>query len=198
MAGIAVAVLAFDQLTKLAVLKLLGYSQERVVIDGFFKFVHWGNTGAAWSFFTQFSDSNQWLAVFALVALLALFATHHHFDSHTLLGQISLGLIFGGIAGNLARALPSGLGAVVDPAAWQRPPVFGWLADEGVTEDELRRVFNIGIGYCAVIPSGWRRSSCRSGSAGTSGRGSAASARGSRRSASRSSTPARPTSANAS
>lgn len=101
MAGIAVAVLAFDQLTKLAVLKLLGYSQERVVIDGFFKFVHWGNTGAAWSFFTQFSDSNQWLAVFALVALLALFATHHHFDSHTLLGQISLGLIFGGIAGNL-------------------------------------------------------------------------------------------------
>ena len=58
----------------------------------------------------------------------------------------------GGIAGNLVRALPPGLGAVVDPAAWQRPPVFGWLADEGVTEDELRRVFNIGIGYCAVIP----------------------------------------------
>jgi phosphoribosylformylglycinamidine cyclo-ligase len=59
----------------------------------------------------------------------------------------------GGIAGNLARALPAGLGAVVDPSAWQRPPVFDWLAGEGVTEDELRRVFNIGIGYCAVIPA---------------------------------------------
>jgi len=57
----------------------------------------------------------------------------------------------GGIAGNLARALPDGLGAVVDPAAWQRPPVFAWLAEQGVGEDELRRVFNVGIGYCAVV-----------------------------------------------
>jgi phosphoribosylformylglycinamidine cyclo-ligase len=58
----------------------------------------------------------------------------------------------GGIAGNLGRALPDGLGAVVDPAAWERPKVFGWLAEHGVAEDELRRVFNLGIGYCAVIP----------------------------------------------
>src|SRR5262245_46689773 len=101
MVAIALTVLALDQLTKLAVLKFLDLSKERVVVDGFFKFVHWGNTGAAWSFFTQFADSNQWLAVFALVALLVLFATRHHFDSHTLLGQVSLGLIFGGIAGNL-------------------------------------------------------------------------------------------------
>jgi len=59
----------------------------------------------------------------------------------------------GGIAGNLARVLPAGLGAVVDPASWDRPEVFGWLAANGVAEDELRRVFNIGIGYCAVIPA---------------------------------------------
>jgi len=57
----------------------------------------------------------------------------------------------GGIAGNLARALPHGIGAVLDPAAWERPPVFAWLAQHGVPEDELRRVFNIGIGYCAVV-----------------------------------------------
>ncbi|HEU0336311.1 MAG TPA: phosphoribosylformylglycinamidine cyclo-ligase [Gaiellaceae bacterium] len=60
----------------------------------------------------------------------------------------------GGIAGNLARALPDGLGAVVDVAAWERPPVFAWLVREGVPEDELRRVFNLGIGYCAVVPPG--------------------------------------------
>ena len=59
----------------------------------------------------------------------------------------------GGIAGNLARVLPAGLGAVVDPSSWERPEVFGWLAANGVAEDELRRVFNIGIGYCAVIPA---------------------------------------------
>ena len=101
MAVVASTVLLLDQLTKLAVLKYLGYAQEKVVIDGFFKFVHWGNTGAAWSLFNQFSASNQLLAVFALVALLVLFFTRHHFDSHTVLGQLSLGLIFGGIAGNL-------------------------------------------------------------------------------------------------
>jgi phosphoribosylformylglycinamidine cyclo-ligase len=59
----------------------------------------------------------------------------------------------GGIAGNLARVLPAGVGAVLEPASWLRPPVFAWLAAQGVTEDELRRVFNIGIGYCAVIPA---------------------------------------------
>jgi phosphoribosylformylglycinamidine cyclo-ligase len=60
----------------------------------------------------------------------------------------------GGIAGNLARVLPDGLGAVVDPAAWERPAVFGWLAANGVPEDEMRAVFNLGIGYCAVVPAG--------------------------------------------
>jgi phosphoribosylformylglycinamidine cyclo-ligase len=59
----------------------------------------------------------------------------------------------GGIAGNLARVLPEGLGALVDPSSWERPDVFGWLAGHGVEESELRSVFNIGIGYCAVIPS---------------------------------------------
>jgi len=59
----------------------------------------------------------------------------------------------GGIAGNLARVLPDGLGAVVDADAWERPPVFHWLAEQGVHEDELRRVFNIGIGYCAIVPA---------------------------------------------
>ena len=59
----------------------------------------------------------------------------------------------GGIAGNLVRVLPEGLGAVVEPGSWERPEVFAWLADNGVAEDELRRVFNIGIGYCVVVPA---------------------------------------------
>jgi phosphoribosylformylglycinamidine cyclo-ligase len=58
----------------------------------------------------------------------------------------------GGIPGNLARPLPDGLGAVVDPAAWDRPAVFAWLDEHGVSEEEQRRVFNLGIGYCAVVP----------------------------------------------
>ena len=108
MVVVAGAVLVLDQLTKLAVLKYLGYAQEKVVIDGFFKFVHWGNRGAAWSLFNQFAASNQLLALFALVALMVLFFTRHHFDSHTLIGQVSLGLIFGGIAGNLVDRFSHG------------------------------------------------------------------------------------------
>jgi phosphoribosylformylglycinamidine cyclo-ligase len=56
----------------------------------------------------------------------------------------------GGILGNLARALPSERTAVIDWDAWERPPVFAWLARH-VDEDELRRVFNLGIGWCAVV-----------------------------------------------
>ncbi len=56
----------------------------------------------------------------------------------------------GGIEGNLSRVLPEGLRAELDWDAWERPPVFEWLARH-VEEDELRRVFNLGIGYCAVV-----------------------------------------------
>jgi phosphoribosylformylglycinamidine cyclo-ligase len=57
----------------------------------------------------------------------------------------------GGIAGNLRRIVPEGLRAELDWDAWERPPVFEWLARH-VEEGELRRVFNLGIGYCAVVP----------------------------------------------
>ena len=57
----------------------------------------------------------------------------------------------GGIVGNLTRILPDGLRAEIDWEAWERPPVFEWLARH-VDEEELRRVFNLGIGYCAVVP----------------------------------------------
>ena len=56
----------------------------------------------------------------------------------------------GGILGNLARVIPEGLEAAIDWAAWERPPVFEWLARH-VDEEELRRVFNLGVGYLAVV-----------------------------------------------
>ena len=59
----------------------------------------------------------------------------------------------GGIAGNLARVLPDGLGARIDASSWDRPPVYAWLDEQGVDEEEQRRVFNLGIGYCAIVPA---------------------------------------------
>jgi phosphoribosylformylglycinamidine cyclo-ligase len=58
----------------------------------------------------------------------------------------------GGIMGNLSRVLPEGLEARIDWDAWERPRVFEWLAEQGVEEDELRRVFNLGIGMCGIVP----------------------------------------------
>lgn len=104
-AVIAAIIYGLDQLTKYFVLRLLDKGEERVIVDGFFKFVHWGNTGAAWS---MFRGNNELLAVIALVALLVLFLCRHHFESKTLLGQLAFGFIFGGIAGNLTdRLMPS-------------------------------------------------------------------------------------------
>jgi phosphoribosylformylglycinamidine cyclo-ligase len=59
----------------------------------------------------------------------------------------------GGILGNLSRVVPDGLQAQIDWESWERPPVFQWLAEQGVEEDEARRVFNLGIGMCAVVPT---------------------------------------------
>lgn len=57
----------------------------------------------------------------------------------------------GGVLGNLSRVLPNGLRAGIEWQSWPRPRVFGWLARH-VAEDELRRVFNLGIGFVAVVP----------------------------------------------
>jgi phosphoribosylformylglycinamidine cyclo-ligase len=58
----------------------------------------------------------------------------------------------GGILGNLTRVLPEDVTAELDWDSWERPAVFAWLAEHGVEEEEMRRVFNCGIGMCAVAP----------------------------------------------
>jgi phosphoribosylformylglycinamidine cyclo-ligase len=61
----------------------------------------------------------------------------------------------GGIVGNLPRALPAHLGAVLDRSTWEEPRVFkeiqrlGWVA-----EDEMDRVFNRGVGMALVLSAG--------------------------------------------
>ena len=61
-AALALVVLALDQFTKWLVLHALNLGDELIVVPGFFKLVHWGNTGAAWSLF---SGNNTALALVA-------------------------------------------------------------------------------------------------------------------------------------
>jgi phosphoribosylformylglycinamidine cyclo-ligase len=58
----------------------------------------------------------------------------------------------GGLAGNVARILPEGVEARLAKDAWPVPPIFTWLQQAGgVAEKEMRRVFNMGIGFVMVV-----------------------------------------------
>ena len=59
----------------------------------------------------------------------------------------------GGIPENLPRCLPEGLSANVDYNSWERPELFDKIQKAGdITEEEMRTVFNLGIGFCLVVP----------------------------------------------
>jgi len=61
----------------------------------------------------------------------------------------------GGIPGNLSRVLPRGLGAEVRRGSWPEPGIFGVVAEAGgVADEEMVRVFNLGLGMLAVVPDG--------------------------------------------
>ena len=59
----------------------------------------------------------------------------------------------GGIPENLPRCFPSSLAPKVDYSSWERPELFNKIQEAGdIEESEMRRVFNLGIGFCLVIP----------------------------------------------
>jgi phosphoribosylformylglycinamidine cyclo-ligase len=59
----------------------------------------------------------------------------------------------GGIAGNLVRILPHDCMATVDPGTWELPPLFSTLQQAGqISTQEMRDVFNLGVGLVAVLP----------------------------------------------
>ena len=60
----------------------------------------------------------------------------------------------GGIPGNLVRVLPAGCEAVVRDGSWPLPPLFATLQQAGgVTTEEMRDVFNLGVGLIAALPA---------------------------------------------
>jgi len=59
----------------------------------------------------------------------------------------------GGIPGNLPRCLPKGLKADVDYNSWPLPEIFSKIMCAGeILEEEMKKVFNLGIGYCLIVP----------------------------------------------
>ena len=59
----------------------------------------------------------------------------------------------GGIPENLPRCIPDGLKARVDYDSWKLPDIFSKIMLAGeIPEEEMKKVFNLGIGYCVVVP----------------------------------------------
>ncbi|MDZ4829849.1 MAG: phosphoribosylformylglycinamidine cyclo-ligase [Phycisphaerae bacterium] len=58
----------------------------------------------------------------------------------------------GGLPGNVCRALPDDVDAAIDVKTWKPQPIFAFLQEHGgVTNDEMFRVFNMGIGYVVIV-----------------------------------------------
>jgi phosphoribosylformylglycinamidine cyclo-ligase len=58
----------------------------------------------------------------------------------------------GGLTDNIPRVLPSSLGARLDAGAWRRDPVWDWIRASGrISDAEMHRTFNCGIGMIAVV-----------------------------------------------
>ncbi len=106
---IAAAITALDQLTKLLVARCLGEAEARVVIPDFFHLVHWRNTGAAWG---MFQGWNWVLAVISVITVIALYFFRHTLQLEKPAARIALGLITGGIIGNLIDRVR--VGSVID------------------------------------------------------------------------------------
>jgi phosphoribosylformylglycinamidine cyclo-ligase len=75
----------------------------------------------------------------------------HLLDEVPILGMAHI--TGGGLPENLPRCLPKGLTVDVDYNAWERPELFNKIQEAGdISEEEMRNVFNLGIGFCIVVP----------------------------------------------
>ena len=95
---VGLAVVLLDQWTKFWIRSHLIFNEERPVIEGFFNLVYVRNDGAAWNIL---SGHGIVLILISVAVLILLFVYHRAFLKECLSHRILLGLMVGGIAGNL-------------------------------------------------------------------------------------------------
>ena len=59
----------------------------------------------------------------------------------------------GGIEDNLKRIIPDGLCAEIDLNKIRAKKIFKWLKSQGISEKEMLKTFNCGVGFCLIINS---------------------------------------------
>jgi len=122
-----------------------GYSLVRKVLDE-------GLAAGRFELFGELEGTNQTLAS-ALLAPTRIYVKPvlNVIRDFTVNGIVHI--TGGGFDGNVHRILPKGVRARIDPTAWPRPGVFGWIQKHGeIPESEMLRVFNCGIGMVLAVP----------------------------------------------
>jgi len=107
--AVSIGVVVLDQVTKLAVRSTFALGDEKILIPGFFSLRFVRNTGAAWG---AFQGGTVWLILFSFVMLGVLLVFRRHFFHTDRISRLAMGLILGGILGNLVDRIH--LGYVVD------------------------------------------------------------------------------------
>lgn len=95
---VAIFITVSDQFTKQLVRDSFFLGESRVIIDGFFSLTYVRNTGAAWG---MFGGQNMWLSLLSIVMLAIMVIFRRSFLSDTWDHKVALGLMVGGIVGNL-------------------------------------------------------------------------------------------------
>ena len=127
---VALFITVADQFTKQLVRDGFFLGESRPIIDGFFSLTYVRNTGAAWG---MFGGQNMWLSLLSVVMLVVMVVFRRSFLSDTWEHRVALGLMIGGIVGNLLDRLRLGyvtdfLDVYVGNAHW---PAFN-IADSGI------------------------------------------------------------------
>jgi signal peptidase II len=140
----AFVVFILDQITKTWIFNNLAldsyYPPEAItVIEGFFYIVHIGNEGAAWGMFSGYGG---FLALFALVALFAIYKLRHSLELHRKPMQWAFGLLVGGILGNMIDRLIHG--HVIDFLDFHFPVNIPWIMPTG-------RYPSFNIADCGIV-----------------------------------------------
>lgn len=91
-------VILLDQITKMVIQHCIPFNSAQEILPGVFSLVHWGNTGAAWSLF---HGQNILLGCIGFIAIFALYYFRKYFEFGRVGGQIAMGLMMGGILGNV-------------------------------------------------------------------------------------------------
>jgi signal peptidase II len=137
--GLALAVTAFDQLTKFAVVRTLAEGESRHVIDDFLRISHLRNSGAAFGMLRGFSGL---LALAALVGVVAFLAIVVREPGRT--SGVAAALVAGGALGNLVDRIARGgpvNGSVVDFIDFRFWPAFN-VADSAISIGALLLVWS--------------------------------------------------------